>query len=94
MNNPKVEFNIGEPVELKLLTDNVITGVSQYGHWNMFPVLNDNEIPPKESLLEKFLCTAGCCRFHSEEPIREKIKKTINYSPNKASIFFTNSDVL
>lgn len=44
MNNPKVEFNIGEPVELKLLTDNVITGISQYGKWNMYPVLNDNEI--------------------------------------------------
>lgn len=44
MNNPKVEFSIGEPVELKLLTDNVITGISQYGHWNMYPVLNDNEI--------------------------------------------------
>ena len=44
MNNPKVEFSIGEPVELKLLTDNVITGISQYGKWNMFPVLNNNEI--------------------------------------------------
>lgn len=44
MNNPKVEFNIGEPVELKLLTDNVITGISQYGKWNMYPVLNGNEI--------------------------------------------------
>lgn len=44
MNNPKVEFNIGEPVELKLLTDEPITGTSQYGHWNLFPVLNENEI--------------------------------------------------
>lgn len=44
MNNPKVEFSIGEPVELKLLTDNVITGISQYGQWNMYPVLNDNVI--------------------------------------------------
>lgn len=44
MNNPKVEFNISEPVELKLLTDNVITGISQYGQWNMYPVLNDNVI--------------------------------------------------
>jgi hypothetical protein len=44
MNNPKVEFNIGEPVELKLSTDNTITGISQYGKWNMYPVLNDNVI--------------------------------------------------
>ncbi|MCC6864775.1 MAG: hypothetical protein IT280_01295 [Ignavibacteria bacterium] len=44
MNNPKLEFNIGEPVELKLLTDNVITGISQYGKWNMFPLLNEYEI--------------------------------------------------
>jgi hypothetical protein len=44
MNNSKVEFNIGEPVELKLLTDEPITGTSQYGHWNLYPVLNDNEV--------------------------------------------------
>ncbi len=44
MNNPKVEFNIGQAVELTLLSDNVITGVSQYGHWNMYPVLHENKI--------------------------------------------------
>jgi len=44
MNNPKVEFSIGQPVELKLLTDEPITGTSQYGHWNLYPVLNQNEI--------------------------------------------------
>lgn len=62
MNNPKVEFNIGEPVELKLLTDEPITGTSQYGQWNLFPVLNENEI-------QSFFAPANVVDFISKKRI-------------------------